>query len=327
VCTRLEIGEDCAATTAADPRRPGILVEATVHSEVRRTPLGARLEPLYASEGFDRFARAIGHAEARRRARRTKPPAPAAFQRRRELNVERLNRADVVIAMSHRVAEIFARLGVEEARLRTIHLTLAHIERLTPRRIELESGRPLRFATLAGFESEAKGALVLIEAMRLLEELAAAGRFRLVVYGHVDPRFRELATDVPGIEIGRYFAPPALDSILEEVDVGLMPSIWEEAYGYAGLEFLAKGIPVIANAIGGMPDYTRDGETGWLNRSCSAEELARIIGGILDSPEQLTRLNEHLISSRDTVVKPMATHADEMDAVYREAASAASRAS
>ena len=27
--------------------------------------------------------------------------------------------------------------------------------------------------------------------------------------------------------------------------------MWEEAYGYAGLEFLAKGIPVIANAIGG----------------------------------------------------------------------------
>ena len=77
---------------------------------------------------------------------------------------------------------------------------------------------------------------------------------------------------------------------------------------------------MIANAVGGMPDYTREGETGWLNRSCSAEELARIMAGILDSPEQVARLNEHLISSRDTVVKPMATHADEMDGVYREAA-------
>ena len=99
-----------------------------------------------------------------------------------------------------------------------------------------------------------------------------------------------------------------------------MPSVWEEAYGYAGVEFLAKGIPVIANAIGGMPDYTREGETGWLNRSCSAEELARIIAGIVDRPEQVVELNERLIAARDSVVKPIARHADEMDAVYASAA-------
>lgn len=40
-------------------------------------------------------------------------------------------------------------------------------------------------------------------------------------------------------------------------------------YGYAGVKFLAKGIPVIANALGEMPEYTRPRVTGWLNRSCS----------------------------------------------------------
>ncbi len=75
-----------------------------------------------------------------------------------------------------------------------------------------------------------------------------------------------------------------LDSVLDDVDVGIVPSIWEEAYGFVGPEFLAKGIPVIANAIGGMPEYTRDGETGWLNRSCSALELARIMGDISRKP-------------------------------------------
>jgi glycosyltransferase involved in cell wall biosynthesis len=179
-------------------------------------------------------------------------------------------------------------------------------------------GRPLTFATLAGFESEPKGALLLIEAMRLLEARARAGEFRLRVFGHIDPRFRDMATGIAGVEIGRHFEASALDSILDDVDVGLMPSIWEEAYGYAGVEFLAKGIPVIANSIGGMPDYTREGETGWLNHSLSAEELARIIAGILDEPEQIVRLNERLIAARDAIVKPMARHADEMETVYRE---------
>ena len=315
VCMRREIGADCVATLAAESRDPGILIAATIGYELHeRLPSAIDEERLV--EPIRRMSGRLGALEARRRARGTAPTPPAAFQRRRERNLELLNRADCVIAMSHRVSEIYTRLGLDPARLRTIHLTLAHIERLTPRRISEPAGRPLTFATLAGFESESKGALLLIEAMRLLEVRARAGQFRLLVFGFVDPRFRELVAATPGVEIGREFGRSGLDSILDDVDVGLMPSIWEEAYGYAGVEFLAKGIPLIANAIGGMPDYTREGETGWLNRSLSAEELARIIAGILDEPEQVIRLNERLIASRDAIVKPMARHADEMDAIY-----------
>jgi glycosyltransferase involved in cell wall biosynthesis len=324
VCTRLEIGADCAATTAADPRDPGLMIEATIKYHARRTPVLRRIESTRLNPWFHRTSKRVAGAEAGRRANAAAPP-PAAFQRRRELNVERLNRADCVIAMSHRVAAIYERLGVDPERLRTIHLTLAHIERLTPRRASAPGESPLTFATLAGFESEAKGARLLIEAMRLLAGRAGEGRCRLLVLGHVDPRFRELAAGVPGIEIGRPFKPAELDTILDGVDVGLVPSVWEEAYGYVGVEFMAKGIPVIANAIGGMPDYTRDGETGWLNHSRSADELARIISGIVDRPEQVAELNEKLIAGRDAIVKPMARHADEMDGVYEEAVSARAR--
>jgi glycosyltransferase involved in cell wall biosynthesis len=100
--------------------------------------------------------------------------------------------------------------------------------------------------------------------------------------------------------------------------VGIMPSIWEEAYGFAGIEFLAKGIPVIANALGGMPEYTRPGETGWLNRSCSAPELARIMRDVIERPEQVARLNASVLAARDEIIKTMARHGDEMDAIYRE---------
>jgi glycosyltransferase involved in cell wall biosynthesis len=106
--------------------------------------------------------------------------------------------------------------------------------------------------------------------------------------------------------------------LLDEVDVGIVPSIWEEAYAYAGMEFLAKGIPVIANAIGGMPDYTRPDQTGWLNRSCSAAELAAIMRDIVENPAQVADLNRHLRDERSSIVMSLERHADEMDAVYRE---------
>jgi glycosyltransferase involved in cell wall biosynthesis len=311
VCTRMEIGADCAANLAADRTPADLLIEATLRHQLSHTRLRRLEQTRYRYPIYDRLAR-WSRREAERRAR--PPSPPAAFQRRREVNVARLNGADSVIAMSHRVAEIYERLGVEAARMRTIHLTLAHIAKLTPRPGPV--GSPVTFATLAGFESPAKGAHLLVDAMRRL-----AGRdVRLLVFGQVDPAVRTAAAELPGIELRGTFAPADLDRMLDEVDVGLVPSIWEEAYGYVGVEFLAKAIPVVANAIGGMPDYVIPGRTGWLNGSCTASELAEIMGGIADDPSQVTALYERLRAQRPAVVKPMEAHAEEMAAVYAEVA-------
>lgn len=55
--------------------------------------------------------------------------------------------------------------------------------------------------------------------------------------------FSEEVERLAGVEIRGPYRPEELDGLLDEVDVGIMPSIWEEAYGFAGVEFLAKGSP------------------------------------------------------------------------------------
>jgi glycosyltransferase involved in cell wall biosynthesis len=291
------------------------MFEATVKHDLRRAPLIRSLDPGLSEPLIERASKAVAALAIARRQGGPAAGAPA-FQRRRDVNVDRLSRADCVIAMSRRVAEIHEQLGVDPSRVRTLQLTLSHIERLTPRRAT--GTAPLTFATLAGFESAPKGARLLLETMQLLSDQAQAGRFRLLVFGHIDPQFAGLARDLPGIDLRGPFGPAELDGMLDPVDVGIVPSVWEEAYAYAGIEFLAKGIPVIANAIGGMGDYTREGETGWLNRSCSAPELARIMAGLIEQPERVVSLNERVLAERDSIVKPIARHAAEMDAVYRE---------
>jgi glycosyltransferase involved in cell wall biosynthesis len=314
VCLRREIGEDCVATVAAESRDPGILFEGTLRYEIDK-----RLGRL-SRERRERLLLAL----SRRLNASVRPIVPdaAAFQRRRELNVERLNGLDCLVAMSNRVAEIYGLLGVERERLRTMQLTLAHVERLRPRRYR--GGRPVTFATLGGGESAAKGSRLLLDAVRSLAQEAHEGRFRLLVFGHVEPAVRKEAARLDGVELRDSYAPARLDALLDEVDVGIMPSIWEEAYGYAGIEFLAKGIPVIANAIGGMVDYVRDGETGWLNHSRSASGLAELMRRAIEHPEEIERLNASLRENRDSLVTTLARHADEIEALYREAIAARS---
>ncbi len=57
---------------------------------------------------------------------------------------------------------------------------------------------------------------------------------------------------------------PALAEAVREYRGLLMTPKWHEAFGVAGIEALACGTPVIAYRRGGIGDYVRDGETGWL---------------------------------------------------------------
>jgi glycosyltransferase involved in cell wall biosynthesis len=317
VCLRREIGADCVATVAGEPQPPGLMIEATVGFHLnQRLPgrvLGSRRGPLIRT-----VARRVAAFELRRRGYERVAASADAYQRRRDLGVERLGRAEVLIAMSERVAEIYAELGVDPERLRVMQLTLAHIEKLNPRPPRT-AGRPLTFGTLAGFESVAKGGRLLIAALRALADSAAAGCYRLLVFGHIHPELAALAADVPAIEIRGPYVPEEQDTLLDEVDVGLVPSIWEEAYAYVGIEFLAKGIPVIANAIGGMRDYTREGETGWLNADRSATGLAALMGRLIDSPEEVDRVAAQVRAEHDSLITPLDRHAADMEVVYREA--------
>jgi glycosyltransferase involved in cell wall biosynthesis len=251
------------------------------------------------------------------------PPGPVdAYRRRREVNLERLARIDRLVGSSTRTTEIYAELGVPRERLRTVHLSSGHIAHLRPRHIETPP-RPVRFLTLAGAQSAQKGAFVILDAARRLAE-RPVGDYVLDVHGLVDDRIRDELERLPAVRLHGPYEHEWLDSMLDDADVGLVPSAWEEVLGHVGLELLAKGVPVVANAVGGLPDYAIPGETGWINRSCSGEELAEIMGGIIDRPDQVVRLNRSIRERRDEIIKPVEQHLPELDEIYAELTAAGS---
>jgi glycosyltransferase involved in cell wall biosynthesis len=143
-----------------------------------------------------------------------------------------------------------------------------------------------------------------------------------MVFGPVHPSAAPRLASFPEAELLGEYDRFELDRLLADVDVGIMPSVWEEAYGFAGLELLAKGIPVVANRIGGIVDYVREGETGWLNDSCSAEGMAAILTRLLEDPGQVAEMSRRVLAARAGLVKPLAAHALEMEGIYREAIAA-----
>jgi glycosyltransferase involved in cell wall biosynthesis len=319
VCTRLEIGADCVANNAWAPRDASPLVARTLRYELTRAkeavpllrrasfaPLRPIVEPL------------IARAAPAPPASEPLPPDPslaALYQRRRAVNVERLGRIDRLIANSARTAEMYRLRGVDPARLMTMRLTLSDIEQLQPRRLE-GPPRPLTLATLSGFAAPSKGSDLLLDALRRLA--GSAGRFRLIAAGHIDPGAEDALRELPNVELVGEYERAQLGGILDGVDVGLLPSVCEETFGLTGVEFLAKGIPVIANARGGIAEHAHGGETGWLNGSCEGAELAAIVEHLIDHPQEVVERHRRTVELRREIVTPFGAHLDELERVYAE---------
>jgi glycosyltransferase involved in cell wall biosynthesis len=239
------------------------------------------------------------------------------YQRRRDVNLTRLDTCDRLVAPSQRVADIYASLGVRTDRMVVQRLTLPHLATIAapPAR---SPGTPLVFATLGGCASRSKGSGVLIEAVQALERSGHGGSYRLLVLGGVDEHTRQAFANVESVSLLGPYAPQDLDALLEPADVGLMPSVWEEVHGFVGIEMLAKGLPLIGNALGGIPEYVVEGETGWLNRSATGAELAELMARLLADRADVERLRESVRARRATIVRPMAEHAAEVEAMYAD---------
>ena len=331
LCLRRDVGEDCARNCAGAPEGDAHLVEATVRYELRRVKRAhPRLATLARRARQPVIRGTIGVVGGRPlHAGDVSVPAepvaaapPADYQRRRDVNLGRLNRCDRLVAPSGRVAEIYAHLGVEPQRIVVQRLTQPHLERMRPLRGP-EPGTPLTFVTLGALGSPAKGAAALLDAVRQLDARGYRGRFRVEAHGDLAPSLRATLDAEPSLEYRGVYRAHELGERIAEGDVGIVPSVWEEPHGFVGIELLASGMPVIGSALGGIPEYVVEGETGWLNRSASAAELAGLMARLIDDPGEVERMRRSVRQHRDEHVRPMADHVAEVEALYDELVAAA----
>jgi glycosyltransferase involved in cell wall biosynthesis len=326
-CLRRDVGADCVRRNADAPADAETLTWVTLRFEMARARRAVGLGDVDFSFMAPlivplqrRYMRGVEHAvpeEPESQSRREDPALAAAFQRRRDVNVERLGRVGRLVAQSPRVAEIYRALGVRGDRMTNVPFTLGHIERLRPRSLR-SPPQPVTFATINGCASPSKGSEAVRAALHNLRSAGAEGRFRLRVLGYVHDSVAEELAGFAGVELGGLYAPGDLGALLDDVDVGVMPSMWEEAFGYTGLEFIAKGIPLIANPLGGITEYAREGETAWLNRSCSGDELAELMLQLVREPDRVLEMHRRVTAARGRLITPMERHVDAIEDLYRE---------
>lgn len=119
--------------------------------------------------------------------------------------------------------------------------------------------------------------------------------WRLVVAGEGDASYEMMLKRSyadPRVRFVGFVEPGA---VLSQIDVLVVPSLWEEPLGRVWLEAYAHSIPVIASRRGGMPEGIEDGKTGFLFDPDRPGELAGAIASVLDNPDSVEEMKAHAV--------------------------------
>jgi glycosyltransferase involved in cell wall biosynthesis len=129
---------------------------------------------------------------------------------------------------------------------------------------------------------------VLLEAYRLLRTPPP-----LVLIGYP---MREtdaiLADPPPNVRVLGQWPPEAVHRAWKAALLGIVPSICQEACPTVIIEAMQAGLPVVATAMGGIPDLVVEGQTGRLVPPGDASALAAAIESLLADPAAVARLGQ-----------------------------------
>ena len=171
---------------------------------------------------------------------------------------------------------------------------------VVPHGITLENGtikkqNATREFLFIGRIAEDKGAQIAVNAFKKIKDgdvklhvvgkgpylnsvkLAAAGDERIIIHGFVQ-------TD-------------DLIQIFKKCSFAIMPSLWYEVFGYAIIEVMSKGLPVVASNIGGIPEIVKNGYNGFLFEAGNTDALYLIIKDLLSIEGAFDELSKNAIES------------------------------
>jgi len=142
--------------------------------------------------------------------------------------------------------------------------------------------------TVARLEEPTKGLAVLLEAMALLKKSSDDRAFLLWIVGDGPAKHAlQNLSERLGLSQDVVFAGERRDveQILHTLSLFVQPSL-SEGFGIAIAEAMAAGLPVVASAVGGIPEVVLHGQTGWLVPPGDPWALAQAIAEGTAHPQQ-----------------------------------------
>jgi glycosyltransferase involved in cell wall biosynthesis len=198
-------------------------------------------------------------------------------------------------------------VGVSNAILRR-HLEFGYFDTTAQKAVIYNASPPLASATLRsdlpsvpiqfgflGRLDPTKGLEVLLEAVGRLPR----GSWRLKVGGRGTAGYENYLRakyKMPEVDFAGHVNP---DSFLPEIDVLVVPSVWQEPAGRVVNEAYAHGIAVVGARIGGIPELIEEGGTGLLFAPGDSGDLARWMDTLIERPTMVAEMRRNCLKKAE----------------------------
>lgn len=221
--------------------------------------------------------------------------------------------AHVHIAISQGLARYLAETeGFEEEGFEIVHYGISAGDSVRP--YDQNDPRLLCIGRLIPI----KGHLVLLRALAQARSRVPGLTLDVAGRGPLEPALKELARELRVEDAVRFlgFVSP-VQTAVEQAAIVVVPSLGE-GFGMVALEAMERARPVIASAVGGLPEIVADGETGVVVEPGDADALAAAIAGLAGD---LGRAATMGLAGRERVLAefPPERSAEQIEALYRAA--------
>jgi glycosyltransferase involved in cell wall biosynthesis len=218
---------------------------------------------------------------------------------------------DLFIAPSQFLRKRFIEFGIAESKIKFI----THGINTVPfKDFKRKESNKIRIGFI-GTIIPAKGLDILINAFNRIKDERAELRIygRLFPYKGFEyyPRYIQRLARNGNIRFMGGFNHKDISDAFSEIDVLVLPSIWNENFPLTILEAFSTRTPVIASRIGGIPELIKDKENGLLFEPGNPNELCHKLDLVISNANLLKELEEAIIPPKD-----IKENAQELEGIY-----------
>ncbi len=173
-----------------------------------------------------------------------------------------VDEADRVLCVSDALArDVHASFAPQSGKCRVLHNALP----LPSRAPSPPPSEPMLLAF--GRMVPEKGFDTALHALAILRQTLPATRLVLAGDGPERATLERLARTLgltQAVRFEGWVAPARMPDLIDAARVVLMPSRWAEPFGLAALQTAHAARPIVATAVGGLPEVVQHGHGGWL---------------------------------------------------------------
>ena len=232
------------------------------------------------------------------------------FKEYREKSVETINDyVDVVLAVSNRVREIAIKYGVKPEKIFTNYIgTKVAENEIGQLNIRKNKTQDFNIAYM-GYFNKQKGFDFLVEALNNLPD-DIAKKINFYCYAKMKDendkinveKIKELNRKLKSATHINGYNHNELPKIYENIDLGIVPVIWEDNLPQVAIEYVAYGVPVLCRNLGGAQELSAAKEfvfkagdiKDFQNKIIKIIKNRKLLKKYFDEKQKLTTMDEHV---------------------------------